>query len=145
MRKNGRKRPIRVLEMRARRRDPAGVSHRLLVRYHDGIMTACRLQCIDLEGEELGELLATEQWAPMAAMTRWGLFKSPGPREPLGLLPACGPGTCPPTGVLGCTGAARGARAWGGGAAAGQRAVCPAVNPSPVKQVLSPRNPQDST
>jgi hypothetical protein len=27
------------------------VSHRLLVRYHDGIMTACRLQCIDLEGE----------------------------------------------------------------------------------------------
>jgi hypothetical protein len=66
MGKNGRKRPIRVLKMRARRRDPAGVSHRLLVRYHDGIMTACRLQCIDLEGEavrceELGKLLATEQ------------------------------------------------------------------------------------
>jgi hypothetical protein len=44
------------------------VSHRrLLVRHrHDGTMTACRLQCIDLEGEmvrceELGELLATEQ------------------------------------------------------------------------------------
>jgi hypothetical protein len=58
------------LEMRARRKDPAGVSHRLLVRYHDGIMTACRLQSIDLEGDtmarcemrqELGELLATEQ------------------------------------------------------------------------------------
>jgi hypothetical protein len=67
MRKNGRKRSIRVLKMRASRtRDPAGVSHRLPVRYHDGIMTACRLQCIDLEGEtarceEFGELLATEQ------------------------------------------------------------------------------------
>jgi hypothetical protein len=71
MRKNGRKRPIRVLKMRAMRRGPAGVSRRLLVRYHDGIMTACRLQCIDLEGEtaryeERGanserELLATEQ------------------------------------------------------------------------------------
>jgi hypothetical protein len=63
----------------------AGVSHRLLVRYHDGIMAACRLHCIDLEGEvarckELGELLATEQRAPMAVMTRWGLFKSPGDR-----------------------------------------------------------------
>jgi hypothetical protein len=60
--------------MRARRRDPAGVSHRLLVRYHDGIMTP-RVDIavyIDLEGEvarceELGELLATEQWAPMAS------------------------------------------------------------------------------
>ena len=66
MRKNGRERSFRVLKMRARRRDPAGVSHRLLVRYHDGIMTAYRSQCIDLEGEmarceELGELLATEQ------------------------------------------------------------------------------------
>jgi hypothetical protein len=66
MRKNGCERSFRALKMRARRRDPAGVSHRLLVRYHDGIMTACRSQCIDLEGEmarceELGELLATEQ------------------------------------------------------------------------------------
>jgi hypothetical protein len=40
-----------VLKMRARRRDPAGVSHRLLVRHHDGIMTAFRLQSIGLEGE----------------------------------------------------------------------------------------------
>jgi hypothetical protein len=69
MRKNGRERPFRVLKMRARRRGPARVSHRLLVRYHGAAslsMTACRLQCIDLESEmarceELGELLATEQ------------------------------------------------------------------------------------
>jgi hypothetical protein len=41
MRKNGRRQSIRVLKMRAKRRDPAAdVSHRLLVRYHDGIMTA---------------------------------------------------------------------------------------------------------
>jgi hypothetical protein len=35
----------------------------------------------------------------MAVMTRWGLFKSPGPREPLSLLPAWVPGTCLSTGV----------------------------------------------
>jgi hypothetical protein len=70
MGKKGRERPFRVLKMRSRRRDPAGVSHRLLVRHHDGTMTACRLQCIDLEGEmarceELGELLAPGQRAPI--------------------------------------------------------------------------------
>jgi hypothetical protein len=49
---------------------------------------------------------------------------------------ACSPLVCLGRATpLGCTGAARGARAWGG-AAAGQRAVCLAVNPSPVKQVL---------
>jgi hypothetical protein len=57
--------------MRARRRNPAGVSCKVRrdpagAGHHDGIMTARRLQCIDLESEmarceELGELLATEQ------------------------------------------------------------------------------------
>jgi hypothetical protein len=68
MRKNGRERSFRVLKMRARRRDPPSrcASPALLVRYHDGIMTACRLQSIDLEDEMarcegLRELLATEQ------------------------------------------------------------------------------------
>jgi hypothetical protein len=52
----------------------AGGSRRLLARCHGGIMPAYRLWCIGLEGEmarceKLGELLATEQCAPMAVMT----------------------------------------------------------------------------
>jgi hypothetical protein len=76
MGKNGRERPFRVLKMRATGEEEKGEGTQQGVwqspaaaapgRCHDGIMTACRLQCIGLEGEvvrceELGELLTTEQ------------------------------------------------------------------------------------
>jgi hypothetical protein len=67
-------------------------------------------------------------------------FLSPGPREPLGLLPACRLGAWGGVsvplhwGALG-TGGRHAGRAPGGGAAADQRAVCFSVSPSPVKQV----------
>jgi hypothetical protein len=55
MRKNGRKRSIRVLKMRARRRDPAGarVTGSWCGRCHDGIMTD-RLSIAVQDGEMRG-------------------------------------------------------------------------------------------
>jgi hypothetical protein len=89
-------------------------------------------------------------WPPSAMRPNdamGGLFKSPGPREPLSLLPAWVPGTCPSTGVP-HWGGTRGARLGCGRARplvkAKGRSASLCIRPSKVKQVLSPGIPQDS-